>query len=212
MPPKAVGPTDRITIRELQVVSIEVPVESLTPLITNPWSEKAKQMLREGQGIGVEPGAPKRKKEPKQPEEEYESRLNAYRLPSGNHGFPAVAFKGAMVEAARHAAGLTMTEARSLFYVTGTESVELVTLSGEPKMFEAFPRNASGVVDIRYRPIFYDWGATLKVQFDAELIDTSSVVNLINRAGMECGIGEWRPMSKQSKTGQYGMFQVRSTV
>lgn len=203
--PAAQGP---IEIRPLQLVTLDIAVRGLTPLLINPWSEKAKEMLRIGQGIGVEPGAPKRKREPKDPQSEYESRLNAYRLPNGTNGFPAVAFKGAMVDAARFTAGLTMTEARSLFYVTGTEDVELVTINGEPKMHEGFPKNETGVVDIRYRPIFAEWGTVLRVRFDTELISDVSVVNLLNRAGIAVGVGEWRPMSKKAKTGQYGMFEV----
>lgn len=198
-----------IVVRPLNLVTIEVPVEGMTPLITNPWSEKMKEKLRGDQGIGVEPGAAKRKKEAKNPDEEYESRLNAYRLPNGGNGFPAVAFKAAMVEAARFVEGLTMVEARSLFHVSGVDDVELVTINGEPKMREDFPRNANGNVDIRYRPTFPDWSATLRVRFDADLIDAASVVNLLNRAGTAVGVGEWRPMSKQSKSGQYGCFAVR---
>lgn len=201
---------DPIVVRPLNLVTIEVPIEGLTPLITNPWSEKAKEMLRQSQGIGVEPGSVKKKKEAKDPQAEYESRLNEYRLPNGNHGFPAVGFKAAMVRAAKVVDGLDMTSARGLFLVSGTEDFALVTIQGEPKMLESFPRNATGVPDIRYRPIFHDWSAEVRVRFDADLIDAGSVVNLLNRAGMSVGIGEWRPMSKTSNTGQYGTFLVKA--
>jgi hypothetical protein len=212
MPPRTQEEPQIVNIRPLDIKVVEVEIEGVTPLITNPWHEKAKELLRQGQGIGVEPNAPKKKKDPKNPEAEYEARLAEYRLPNGDNGFPAVAFKGAMVEAARSVAGLTMVAARTLFFLSGTHDEHLVTIQGEPKMLESFPRNDSGVVDIRYRPIFHDWWAVLQIKFDQERIPLDSVFNLVNRAGYECGVGEWRPLSKKSNTGQYGQFRVREST
>ncbi len=202
------GKIEAITVHRLEMETVEVPIKGVTPLITNPWTNKAKEMLRTSQGIGVEPGKPKNKKEAKNRGAEFEDRLNTYRLPNGDNGFPAVAFKAAMVRAAQVLLGIEMTKGRLMFHVSGVEDTDFVTLEGEPKIYENFPRNANGNPDIRYRPIFYEWATTLRVSFVKNLIDRQSIVNLVDHAGQMVGVGEWRPGSKTSNTGQYGRFGV----
>ena len=48
----------------------------------------------------------------------------------------------------------------------------------------------------------------IEMQYDAELLKPEDIVNLVNRAGFGCGIGEWRP----EKGGEFGRFEIDSTV
>jgi len=79
-----------------------------------------------------------------------------------------------------------------------------------PRMDVSHVRNASGVADLRARPMWQEWSATVRVRFDADMIDAASVVNLLDRAGMQCGIGEGRPFSKKSNGCGWGTFCVKT--
>jgi hypothetical protein len=74
-------------------------------------------------------------------------------------------------------------------------------------MREDTVRNATGVADIRFRGEFWPWAAVLNVVYVPSMVDVTSILALIDAAGMG-GVGEWRPASKESKTGQYGTWMV----
>jgi hypothetical protein len=46
------------------------------------------------------------------------------------------------------------------------------------------------------------------VQFDADMITAQSIVNLLDRAGKQVGIGAGRPFSKKSVGQGWGTFSV----
>jgi hypothetical protein len=80
--------------------------------------------------------------------------------------------------------------------------------AGEPERVDMATRNATGVADIRVRPMWRDWKATIRVRYDADQFTQSDVVNLIARAGVQVGIGEGRPYSKSSNGLGYGTFSI----
>jgi hypothetical protein len=55
---------------------------------------------------------------------------------------------------------------------------------------------------MRTRPIFKKWSATFEIDVNTDLVDTKDVLQWIGVAGMELGIGDWRPQ----KRGHYGLF------
>lgn len=65
-----------------------------------------------------------------------------------------------------------------------------------------------GVADIRWRPMWEQWSAKVRVRWDANQFSAQDVVNLLSRAGMQVGIGEGRPDSKASNGMGWGMFEV----
>ena len=121
---------------------------------------------------------------------------------------PATAFKAAIVAGARHFDGVPMTLLKQALFVDGEGPDQLVKLhAGEAQMREDMVRNETGVADIRYRPSFWPWAATLRVTYLSSVITKESVLALID-AGGNAGIGEWRPSSKKALNGAYGMFEV----
>ena len=72
-------------------------------------------------------------------------------------------------------------------------------------------RNATGVFDIRVRPMWREWYAQPVIQFDADQFKLQDVFNLLSRVGMQVGLGEGRPDSKMSSGLGYGTFTVEST-
>ena len=67
-------------------------------------------------------------------------------------------------------------------------------------------RNATGVADIRVRPMWREWAADVKVSYDADQFTLQDVTNLMQRVGMQVGIGEGRPDSRDSAGLGWGTF------
>jgi hypothetical protein len=175
----------------INVVRLRIVGDS--ELITHNWSEKAKKEMRDKQQ-----GKARDKKEPKDPQADYEGAF--HRLPNGAPGIPTIAFKNAAVTAVTQVAGLTKVAARGMFHTVG----DLVEVEGQPYMREDMVRVGMGVADIRYRPGFPAWAATLTVRYNARVMTLEQLTHLFNTAGFSVGIGEWRP----ERDGSYGMFHV----
>lgn len=182
---------------------VEIEIVGVTPLIVNHFSQKARDMMA-GNQSGV-----KKPKEPKRPEELFHGAM--YLLPDGRHGFIARGFKGAMVSAGRFFNGITMTSLRQSVFVRGEGPEQLIPLiiEEEPIMRQDPVRNATGVADLRYRPMYEKWGAKLLIEFVPSVLSVDSVVSLVDAAGIG-GVGEWRATAPKSN-GDYGRFAVVPT-
>lgn len=188
-----------INLSRIQRASIDVPVMGTAPLITHRFDEKAKTMMLQAQQTKT-----RAKKEPKDPAADFARSM--YRTPSGEHAFPAVGFKAAMVDAARLFDGVKMTELRAAVHVVGDGNDQLVVLKvDEPRMREDAVRVGMGTADLRYRAEYWPWSAVLTINYIPSLISAESVVAIVDAAGVG-GIGEWRP--SKAKTGIYGTFEV----
>ncbi len=201
-------PEDRIApvvaslqLRRIERSTVLVRVEGTAPLLIHRFDEKAKQtMLNAMQGK-------KKAKEIRDPQADYERAF--YRLPDGEFGFPCTAFKAATVDAARYFQGVRMTELRAALLFRGEGPEQLVRIEGQPEMHESVVRVGMNQTDLRYRPIFPKWSATLEIEFVPTLLDAQSVVTLVD-AGGTGGIGEWRP--GKAKTGSYGTYRAEETA
>jgi hypothetical protein len=188
-----------VQIQPLRLETIKVPIEGLTPLIVHNWNEKTKKQMLDKQMAGK--NAPKAKKEPKDPDADYKASL--YLLPNGEPGFPASAFKAAIVGACRMFDGLPMVLAKTIIRVNG----DLIPIVGEHRKREDMVRLESGVADIRYRAEFPKWSAVLPITYNANILKIQDILSLVNAAGM-AGIGEWRPSAPHVNSGTFGTFQV----
>jgi hypothetical protein len=191
-----------IELQPLDKRFIDVPIEGVTPYIANNWSQKALTEIRDKQM-----GKAKTKKAPKVPEDDYKAAR--YRLDDERDGIPASAFKSAIVEAAGfyNRATITQTLLKRAVVVIGEGPDQLVPLDVAPIMREDAVRIAMGTTDLRYRPMYWPWKATLSIEFVASVISPSTVFHLVDAAGLG-GVGEWRPSAPKSKTGSYGRFRV----
>jgi hypothetical protein len=188
-----------ITITKIGTETLRVPLIGTTPLIVHRFSEKAKkQMLDNMQGR-------KSPKVAKNPEAEYEAAF--YRLADGGYGFPALAFKAATVGGARFYSGVTMTALKQFMFIhgeVGDDGRALTRIEGEPMMREDVVTVGRNGSDLRYRPQFSTWKATLTVRYVTSALTQGSVLSLIDAGGMGVGVGEWRP----EKDGDFGTYQV----
>lgn len=128
-------------------------------------------------------------------------------------GVPAAALRNACIDVCRMV-GFKMTHAKMSIFVEadGFDSVDgapLVKLiAKKPERLDMATRNATGVADIRVRPMWREWALKLRVRYDEDQFSASDVANLLSRAGVQVGIGEGRPFSKSSNGLGYGTFEL----
>lgn len=203
------------------VVSISAPrIETATfrligtsPLVQARFSAKAKQMMMDKMAAG----STSKGKKIREARDFDQDCLNAMHIGvDGQAGVPAGAFRNAMISACR-LVGFKMTLAKlSVFVQADTfdavDGVPLVHLNGKWERLDMHTRNATGVVDIRVRPMWREWWIDLRVQFDAEQFTLTDVSNLLMRAGVQVGIGEGRHDSKSSTGLGFGCFRLGEVV
>lgn len=202
---KAATGAQTITLNPLKLEVLRLRVVGDTELIVHAWSEKAKKEM-----LAAQQKKPKTR-EIRNPEQEYLDSM--YPIPEekgGGYGFPALALNGAIVEVAHNKrTGIEKTLVRQAIRVNGDvrhNNMWLCRIHGTPEMREDMVRVGMGTADLRYRANYFPWHMDLTVTYDADLVTADTVVNLLNRAGFGCGIGEWRPQ----KDGQSGTFHVES--
>lgn len=193
-------------ITAISIAEISIPIRGTSPLIVSRFDEKSKQQIEESGKTGLKQGG--KKKNIISPEEQYEKSI--YYLSDGKrYGFPAVAFKAAMVTAAKRAYGKDMADTRCIVHVVADDPVTgLVEIKGEPRMREDMVRvgGISKVASPRYRAEFTEWKAVLHIEYLDGVITKEEIATLIQAAGFTCGVGEWRP--QKSNSGSFGRFTI----
>lgn len=205
------------TKQTTSVVSISAPrIETASfrligtsPLVQARFSAKAKQAMMDKMAAG---STSKGKKIRDARNFDQDCRDAMHVGVDGRAGVPAGAFRNAMISACR-LVGFKMTLAKlSVFVEADTfdavDGVPLVHLNGNWERLDMHTRNATGVVDIRVRPMWREWWIDLRVQFDAEQFTLTDVSNLLMRAGVQVGIGEGRHDSKSSTGLGFGCFRI----
>lgn len=147
--------------------------------------------------------AKNKKHEIRNPEEEYEAAK--HRSPEGWEGFPAAGFKAAMIRGAKMI-GMVMKDTQTAFFIKADcEKTQLVKITGDVRMRTDMVRVGMGASDIRYRPEYPDWSATITVEFNEGVVSLDQIFQLVKAAGYGCGIGEMRPEKTKFN---YGRFRL----
>lgn len=185
-------------------------IESTAPLVVERFSKKAELMAKMAEGKSA---GSKKNRDARDYEKEAEEAR--YRSAEGWEGMNAAAFRAAMISACR-LVGFKMTLAKLSTFVEAdgfdrNDGVPLVRVYGESHTYTAHTRNATGVVDVRSRPMYRNWAARLRVRYDTDQFKMVDVLNLVARCGMQVGIGAGRPDSKASAGCGFGLFQVVPT-
>jgi hypothetical protein len=188
---------------------IFLDISGTTPLLMNAFSAKAKTKMALAQAAGQQ-SRTRKVRDPRDFDADYQAAF--HRDEQGRQGIPAAAFRNAAIDACR-LVGYRMTYAKLSIFIEHdaldvNDGSPLVWFSGTPEKSEMMGRNATGVTDIRVRPMWRQWSATLRVRFDADQFSLNDVVNLIDRAGQQVGVGEGRPGSRMSNGIGMGCFEV----
>lgn len=204
---KTESTTLTITAPDLRVAEFEI--KGTAPYVQLKFSEKAREQLRTNMELGQR-AKKNTKKDARDFNEDYQQTFHV--AEDGWYGIPASAFRNAMISACR-VAGFQMTKAKLSVKALSDgldrdEAVPLVRIYGEPEMRVDPVRNANGGADLRARAMWRTWSAKLRVEYDHEQFGLQDVTNLLMRAGMQVGIGEGRPDSKQSAGMGWGTFEI----
>lgn len=196
-----------IVIKPPRFSTVELLIEGIAPLVVERFSKKMELMEKMAQG----PSA-KNKRERTARDYDNEAEEARYRAPEKWEGMNAAAFRAGMISACR-LVGFKMTLAKLSVFIEADgfdakDGIPLIRIYGQSETFTAHTRNATGVVDVRSRPMYRQWAANLRIRFDADQFQVSDVINLISRVGLQVGIGAGRPDSKSSSGCGWGMFRV----
>lgn len=200
-----------VTIKAPNFQTAQFKIIGTAPLVIHKFSTKARQQIMQTQSEGKSAKSRKDRK-PKDFDEVYHEARHI--STEGWDGMPAAAFRAAMVSACK-IAGYVMTRAKLAVFVEADgvdkdEGTPLVRIYGTPRRHEGWGRNDNGSVDIRVRPMWEQWHAFLRVRFDADMLTATDVTNLLMRAGLQVGIAEGRPDSKNSTGCGWGTFAVET--
>jgi len=203
--------TKTVEIKAPNLQVAEFTIVGNAPLVTNKFSNKAKQIMKDKQMAGST--AKKGNREGKDFQACFEGAKHV--SVEGWCGIPASAFRCAMISACK-ISGFPMTKAKlSVFCVAdgfekddGTPLVKIT--KGEPVYYEALVRNETGVADIRARPMWREgWEAVVRIKYDADQFTLIEITNLLLRAGLQVGLCEGRPDSKDSAGIGFGTFEFK---
>ena len=201
----------------VEQVSIKAPnfreavfkIVGTAPYVQAKFSAKAKEMMR-GKMMAGTRSKKGQARAARDFEADYKGAMHISR--DGWCGIPAGSFRHACISACR-LVGFKMTLAKLALFIEADgfdadEGTPLVRIHGKPRMHEQHVRNATGVVDLRVRPMWETWHADLKVRWDADLFSATDILNLLSRVGQQVGIGEGRPDSRQSAGQGWGLFKI----
>ena len=199
--------TENVVISAPKFGIVEVIIEGTAPLVVERFSKKAELMAKMSEGKSASS-----KKTRTARDYDNEAEDARYRSDEGWEGMNAAGFRAAMISACRQV-GYKMTLAKLSVFIEADDfdskdGVPLVRIYGTSETFTAHTRNATGVVDVRSRPMYRKWASKLRIRFDMDQFKAEDVMNLISRVGSQVGIGAGRPDSKSSAGCGWGLFRV----
>jgi len=188
----------------------EFNIAGITPLVIHRFSEKAKLELKQKMETG-KAATSRKNREAKSTDELFEEARYVAR--EGWDGIHAGAFRAALISACR-LVGYKMTLAKLSIFVEadGIDAKEpqipLVRIYGQATKQEDLARVETGQPYVTVRAAYHDWRARLRIRWDADQFTLADLTNLLARAGMQVGIGEGRPDSKNSAGMGWGLFRI----
>lgn len=198
-----------ITIKRPEIGTVLLSLRGTAPYVHARFSAKAMGMMAAKMAAGST-AKTKRAREARDFDDDYEQAKHV--ATEGWCGIPAGAFRAGAISACR-LVGFKMTLAKLSVFIEAdgidrVDGVPLVRINGEPEPMRMHTRNATGVADLRVRPLWREWSCELRVRFDQMQFTAEDVYNLFWRVGEQVGIGEGRPDSRASAGLGWGTFEI----
>lgn len=199
-----------VAISAPKIEQIHIRITGTAPYMQARFSQKAMNAMMEKMEGTVKAGTTKGKREARNFDDDYHQAMHV--STEGWIGIPASSIRAAIISSCR-LVGFQMTRAKLSVFVMadGSDKVDgqpLVRLYGEAERADMPVRNATGVFDIRVRPLWREWYAEPRISYDADQFSMEDVLNLLRRVGLQVGLGEGRPDSRSSAGMGYGTFSV----
>jgi hypothetical protein len=182
------------------------------PLVVHRFSAKTKNQMKLKMETG-KAASSKKDRDAKDTDILYED--SKYVSDEGWEGFNATAIRKAMISACR-LVNFKMTLAKlSIFVIEdGRDKLEpqipLIRIHGDSIKQEDMARVETGQPYVCVRAAYHKWKANIKIRWDADQFTVDDISNLLTRVGLQVGICEGRPDSKDSAGMGWGLFEVQS--
>lgn len=182
-------------------------------LVIHRFSAKTKAEMKAKMEQGKSAGSRKNREAKDTDQTFLEAR---YISKDGWDGFHAAALRNAMISACR-LVGFKMTLAKLSVFIEadGRDAMEhqipLVRIYADPVKQEDMARVETGQPYVTIRAAYHDWKAKVRIRWDADQFTLDDVTNLLVRVGMQVGLCEGRPDSKNSAGMGWGLFQVEQS-
>lgn len=198
-----------VTIPPVKMETVKFRIVGTAPYVQARFSEKARIQMEEKHKAGSTAKGKKERK-PRDFEDEYRQAMHI--ATDGWPGLPASSIRAAMISACR-LVNFKMTLAKLSIFVKAdgldkVDGVPLIRLDGKHEMNIGPVRNETGVIDLRARPMWREWEAVVRIEFDTDQFTLTDVTNLLQRVGIQVGLGEGRPDSRKSAGLGWGTFRI----
>jgi hypothetical protein len=185
-----------VELKELKIKEIVVTVKGKTPLLMEKMNMDVVEEYNKKRA-----GKISAREHKKLEEELVEGKIHY--TDNGNVGFPSSGFHKGMVEVAPYLDGIYKKGVRgSVVFVD-----QMVPINyKKKKLHTAWGKTSGRTKSPRkiIRPMFTDWSADLRIRFNSSNLTAEHIVNLLQWAGFQCGIGGWRPECG----GTFGQYEV----
>ena len=188
----------------------EFRIKGNAPLVIHRFSKKLKDQMRLKMETG-KAASSKKEREAKDSDQTFNDAR--YISKEGWDGFHAGSVRNAMISACR-LVGFKMTLAKLSVFVLqdGWDAAEpqipLIRIYGKAVRQDDMARVETGQPYVTIRAAYHDWSARVKIRWDKDQFTIEDVSSLISRVGMQVGIGEGRPDSKNSAGMGWGTFDL----
>jgi hypothetical protein len=182
-------------------------------LVIHRFSAKTKQQMKQKMEEGKSASS-KKNREAKDTDVTFQEAR--YTSPEGWDGFHAASLRNALISACR-LVNFKMTLAKlSIFveadgYDAAEPQIPLIKIEGEATKQEDMARVETGQPYVTVRAAYHNWKARVRIRFDQDQFSVEDVTNLLARVGMQVGLGEGRPDSKNSAGMGWGLFTIAET-
>lgn len=187
-------------------------IEGTSPLVVHRFSAKTKNEMKQKMETG-KAASSKKNREAQNTDTLFEEAR--YYSKDGWDGFHAGAIRNAMISACR-LVGFKMTLAKMSIFVEADgwdkfePQIPLVRIYGKAVKQEDMARVETGQPYVTVRAAYHNWSAKIRIRWDADQFTLEDVSNLLSRVGMQVGICEGRPDSKNSAGMGWGLFRIKT--
>lgn len=185
-----------VQLQQLKKQMIDVEIIGTTNLLMEAQDEFAAENIerKKTKQVIVE--------DTRTPQEKYENKK--WKTSNGEPGLLASAFHKGMIAVAPYIDGLDMKKVRGSIRVLGDvipikyKSEKTNIKYGKDSGMTRAPRKI-------VRPEFTDWSCKLKIVYNSTNVSAEQIINLINWAGFQVGVGGFRP----EHSGNFGQYEVK---
>lgn len=203
--------TENLAISPPKMAILHLHIRGVAPLMICRFSAKSMNSIKEKQKAGSTANV-RKTREARDFDADFQAARHLSR--EGWDGVNASAFRNAAIDVCR-VANFKMTHAKLAVFVEAdgfdvVDSVPLVRIhsESEPQNSTMAVRNATGVMDLRARPLWTEWEMFPRIRFDMNVLTQNDVINLLMRVGQQAGIGEGRPNGRAGAGLGFGLFDI----